>query len=326
MRANIAAADPPHSRWEHRARVTLAPMTVLLATNFDDAEMAQWALLLREAMPDETLAIDRTRVDDEAIDVAIVANPPPGALAGLPRLRLVQSLWAGVDKLLADPTIPVEVPLARMVDPVMNEAMAQTALWAVLHLHRDFIDYERQQREGVWRQRPQRRADEVPVAVLGMGQMGGTVARRLSDNGYPVSGWGSRSGEGALADVLRVAEIVINLLPLTPATQGFFDARRFAQMRPGASLVNLARGGHVVEADLLAALERGHLRHAVLDVFDSEPLPAGHPFWSHASVTVLPHVAALTDPRSAAAVAAANIRTLRAGGTPRHLVERERGY
>jgi glyoxylate/hydroxypyruvate reductase A len=213
-----------------------------------------------------------------------------------------------------------------MVDPVMNEAMAQTALWAVLHLHRDFIDYERQQREGVWRQRAQRRADEVPVAVLGMGQMGGAVARRLSDNGYAVTGWNSRSGDASLADVLGVAEIVINLLPLTPATHRLFDARRFAQMRPGASLVNLARGGHVVEADLLDALQRGHLRHAVLDVFDSEPLPAGHPVWSHAGVTVLPHVAALTDPRSAAAVAAANIRTLRGGGTPLHLVDRGRGY
>jgi glyoxylate/hydroxypyruvate reductase A len=326
MHAKIAADDPPHSRWEHRERVTLAPMALLLATNFDDAELGSWASLLRDALPGETLVIDRTTVDAEEIDVAIVANPPPGAIAGLPRLRLVQSLWAGVEKLLADPSVPAHVPLARMVDPAMNEAMAQTALWAVLQLHRDFLAYARQQRAGVWQQRPQRRADEVAVAVLGMGQMGSTVARRLSDNGYPVSGWSTRGGDAALPEVLGRAEVVVNLLPLTPATQGFFDAKRFAQMRAGASLVNLARGGHVVDADLLAALDRGHLRHAVLDVFHSEPLAAEHPFWSRADITVLPHVAALTDPRSALLVAAANIRTLRAGGTPQHLVDRQRGY
>jgi len=301
-------------------------MAILLAADFDDAERARWSALLRAALPGETLLTERTGIDDATIDIAIVANPPRGALAGLPRLRFVQSLWAGVDRLLADPTVPADVPLARMVDPAMNAAMAETALWAVLQLHRDFIDYARQQREGHWQPRAQRRADDVPVAVLGLGQMGGAVARRLTDNGYPVSGWSTRAGEAPLPELLGRAEIVVNLLPLTPATHGFFDAARFAQMRAGASLVNFARGAHVVEADLLAALDRGHLRHAVLDVFDTEPLPPGHPFWSHPRITVLPHVAAQTDPRSAAAIAAANVRALREGRAPQHLVDRQRGY
>lgn len=311
-------------------------MTILLATDFDDLERAEWAQLLQQALPDEPIVTERSPREDRDIDIALVANPPPGALSGLASLRLIQSLWAGVDKLLADPTIPPAVPLARMVDPAMNEAMAQTALWAVLHLHRDFADYARQQPHAEWRLHPQRRADDVAVAVLGLGQMGRAVARRLADNGYRVTGWSQReaalpgvstcAGAAALPGVLGSADVVINLLPLTPDTRGFFDAARLAQLRAGASIVNLARGAHVVDAALLHALEGGHLRHAVLDVFEHEPLPAGHPYWSHPRVTVLPHIAAQTDPRSAAAVAAANVRALREGRAPLHLVDRRRGY
>jgi len=297
-------------------------MSILLAGEFDTAERAQWLDLLRAALPEETLVSKPT--DAAAIDIAIVANPPAGALCGLPNLRLIQSLWAGVDRLLADDSVPSEVPLARMVDLAMNEAMAETALWAVLSLQRDFVDYAMQQRVGRWLPHPQRRADEVRVAVLGLGQMGRTVVRRLDANGYRVAGWSTR--EGQLDNLLAASDIVVNLLPLTPATRGLFDARRLAAMRRGASLVNLARGAHVVDADLLAALDTGQLRHAVLDVFHGEPLPADHPFWAHPRVTVLPHVAAQTDARSAAAIAAANVKRWRAGEPVAHLVDRSRGY
>jgi glyoxylate/hydroxypyruvate reductase A len=311
-------------------------MTLLLASNFGADERAQWLAVLRQALPGETVTDDRKAFRAEDIDIAVVANPPPGALQGLPALRLVQSLWAGVDRLLSDPTIPAGVPLARMVDPAMNDAMAETALWAVLSLQRDFFEYARQQQVRQWQSWPQRRADEVNVAVLGLGQMGRTVARRLLHNGYRVSGW-SRSpatlpgiatqhGDAGLAALLAAAGIVINLLPLTAATRGLFDARRLALLPRGASLVNLARGAHVVDEDLIAALDSGRLRHAVLDVFHAEPLPAAHPFWSHAQITVLPHAAAQTDARSAAFAVAANLQALRAGRSPEHLVDRARGY
>lgn len=298
-------------------------MSLLLATDFGPAERAQWLGLLRGLLPGESIA--ETRQGGGAdVDIALVANPPPGALHGLPNLRLIQSLWAGVDRLLADDTLPRDVPLARMVDPAMNEAMAETALWAVLALQRDFFDYAAQQRHAHWLQRPQRRADETQVVVLGQGQMGGAVRRRLEANGYPVRGWSTRGG--AWPQVLQDADVVINLLPLTSATRGRLDASAFAAMKRGAALVNLARGAHVVEADLLAALDLGPLRHAVLDVFAEEPLPPSHPFWSHPQVTVLPHVAAQTDPRSAAAVVAAQVRALRAGAPLQHLVDRARAY
>lgn len=309
-------------------------MSVLLACDVGADEAAQWRAALAAALPDERLVDTKDAAD--GIDVAIVANPPPGALAGLPRLRLIQSLWAGVDRLLADPTLPAGVPIARMVDPMMNAAMAETALWAVLGLHRGYFRYARLQREARWAPHGQCRADELTVAVLGLGQMGRTVALRLAAQGYRVSGWSARpaavegietqAGDAALEALLAQADIVLNLLPLTPATRGLFDAARFGRMKRGAGFVNLARGAHVVEAELLAALDAGQLRHAVLDVFQTEPLPAGHRFWSHPAVTVLPHAAAQTDPRSAALVVAQNLRALREGRPLAHLVDRARGY
>ena len=297
-------------------------MSLYLTGRFDAGEREQWLALLRAELPGETIVVDHAEAADA--DIAIVANPPSGALQGLPKLQLIQSLWAGVEKLLADDSIPSDLPIARMVDPAMNEAMAETALWAVLALQRDFFDYQRQQASAQWLPHAQRRADEFPVLVLGRGQMGSAVARRLAANGFPVGSWGSR--DGVLLPRLSSAAVVINLLPLTPATRGLFNATTLAAMRAGASLVNLARGGHVVDADLLAALDAGHLRHAVLDVFHEEPLPAAHRYWSHPRVTALPHVAAATDPRSAAAVVAANIRRFRAGQPVEHRVDRARGY
>ncbi|MEO5697273.1 MAG: glyoxylate/hydroxypyruvate reductase A, partial [Burkholderiaceae bacterium] len=227
-------------------------------------------------------------------------------------------------------------PLARMVDPSMNAAMAQTALWAVLGLQRRFFEYAAQQRAAVWRQHDASRPDELTVAVLGLGQMGRAVAKALASQGYRVLGWSRtatavdgvevHAGADALPRVLARAAIAINLLPLTPATNALFDADMLARMPPGASLVNLARGAHVVEADLLAALDCGHLNHAVLDVFATEPLPPVHQFWSHPAVTVLPHVAAPTDPRSASLIAARNVQAWREGRPPEHLVDRSRGY
>lgn len=312
-------------------------MTILVAADFSADEWAAWWPLLEAALPGERLVRDRHHGPAHAIDVALVANPPAGSLRDLTGLRFIQSLWAGVDRLLADASVPAQVPLARMVDPAMNEAMAQTALWAALSLHRGFFGYAAQQRTGLWQANALRRADEVTVAVLGLGQMGRTAAQCLARHGYRVLGWSrspvdaghgvqAHAGDAALPQVLAQSHIVINLLPLTPATRGLFDAEALAQMPHGASLVNLARGAHVVEADLLAALDSGHLQHAVLDVFDIEPLPPGHAFWSHPSVTVLPHVAAPTDPRSAARIAAGNVCALRSGLPLANLVDRARGY
>lgn len=319
-------------------------MKVLLSGSFGAAEREAWREALAQALPEARWCMPGEAEAMEA-EMAVVANPPPGSLRGLPKLRFVQSLWAGVDRLLADPTLPPDLPLARMVDPAMNRAMAETALWAVLSLHRGFFTYRQQQARRQWRVLPQRRADEVAVAVLGLGQMGRATALVLAHHGYRVAGWrreASAGSDGAMGDeveglevssgaqaldaLLGRSDIVINLLPLTPHTRGLFDAQRLRAMRRGAALVNLARGAHVVEDDLLSALDAGQVGHAVLDVFQAEPLPPAHAFWAHPQVTMLPHAAAQTDPRSAAAVVASNLRRVAAGQPPAHLVRRERGY
>ncbi|MDZ7858854.1 glyoxylate/hydroxypyruvate reductase A [Sphaerotilus sp.] len=304
--------------------MSATPGPIALACRFDAQEWAEWRPALAAALPGDTLVRAGDPDHDPAtVEIAIVANPPAGALQRYPRLRLVQSLWAGVDKLLADPTLPADLPIVRMVDPAMNAAMAETALWAVLMLHRGFHVYARQQREGVWQPQAQRRADAVQVGVLGQGQMGGEVSRRLRMLGYRVSGW--RRGE-PLGPVLASSEILVNLLPLTPHTRGLIDAAVLRQLPRGAALVNLARGAHVVDADLLAALDDGQLGHAVLDVFHQEPLPAGHRFWTHPAVTVLPHVAAQTDAHSAARIVAQNLAAWRRGEALVHQVDRRAGY
>jgi glyoxylate/hydroxypyruvate reductase A len=316
-------------------------MHALLCGDLCAEEHSRWRDALQAAAPGwQWLDLDAARRQPDAVQVAVVANPPPGSLQGLPRLQLIQSLWAGVDRLLADPTLPPAVPLARMVDPAMSAAMAETALWAVLALQRGFFGYARQQRQARWQVLPQRRADETRVTLLGLGAMGQACAMALQRQGFALKAWTraprapqhvpdgvqALAGDATLPELLAASDIVVNLLPLTPDTRGLIDARFLAALPHGAGLVNLARGAHVVEADLLAALDSGQLGHAVLDVFSTEPLPGAHPFWAHPAVTVLPHAAALTDPRSAAAVVAANLQALLDGRPIAHQVDRQRGY
>lgn len=312
-------------------------MHILLCGSFDDSERDDWLQALQRAFPAAHWHLSTDPLSAAQIEVAVVANPLPGSLQGLPRLRLIQSLWAGVDRLMDDASLPTDVPVARMVDPAMNRAMAETALWAVLSLHRGFFRYAAQQRGRVWRQWPQKRADEIQVTVLGLGQMGHGAALRLAAQGYQVAGWTARdraadpvievlSGEETLHPLLGRSDIVINLLPLTPQTEGLLDKDFFNAVKPGAALVNLARGAHVIDADLLGALESGLVGHAVLDVMCQEPLPEDHPYWRHPRVTLLPHIAALTDTRSAAAVVAENLAALRDGKPLANLVHKQLGY
>jgi glyoxylate/hydroxypyruvate reductase len=316
-------------------------MNILLCGQFEAAELHAWRRSLHAALPDvRWLDREQALACTEAVPVAVVANPGPGSLRGVPGLRLIQSLWAGVDRLLADPTLPAGVPIARMVDPAMNAAMAETALWATLALHRGFFANALAQRSALWQQQEQRRADALKVLVLGLGQMGQAAARAIASHGYRVAGFGLHAreyssalagihchhGPAALAALLPDSHIVINLLPLTAATRGLLNARLFARLPRGASIVNLARGAHLIDDDLLAALDSGQLGHAVLDVFHTEPLPAEHAFWRHPRVTVLPHVAAQTDPDSAAQVVARNVNALRQGQALTHLVRLDRGY
>ena len=309
-------------------------MALLFLARVEDAQV--WLDGFRAALPDEDIRCFPEVGDPAAIDVALVANPPPGELAKLPGLRLICSLWAGVDGLLRDPTFPRQVPLARLIDPYMTQAMAESALAHVLGAHRQLATYRRQQAEGVWKMHAQPSAQDRKVGVLGIGALGGDAALRLKAIGFDVAGWSRRprdlpgivsfAGAEQLHAFLARSEILVSLLPLTADTRGILDARAFAALPAGATVINLARGGLIVDDALLAALDRGHLGGAVLDAFEVEPLPAAHPYWRHPKVQITPHIAAISDPRSVVGVIAANIRRFRAGQPVENRVDLTAGY
>lgn len=295
-------------------------MTIAFLTSLPDDAAERWLGALRAALPGDTvtagLALDA--------EVAIVAAPAAGDLAKLPKLGFIQSAWAGVDGLLNDPLLPRAIPLARLIDPTLATQMAEAVAAHVLALHRQAPAYRAQQAQAIWRQLPQVPAAERQVGLLGFGEMAQASARLLEKLGFKVRAW-SRS-HGDLNALLGGSDILVNLLPLTPQTRGILGRETFSRMKPGAAIINVGRGGHMVEADLIEALASGQISHAVLDVFETEPLPADHPFWRHPAITVLPHVAAITDPASASRRIAANIARFRAGEPVEGLVSLEAGY
>jgi glyoxylate/hydroxypyruvate reductase len=291
----------------------------------------RWKTELARHIPDLDFRVYPEIGDPAEIAMALVWKPPHGVLASLPNLRLIASLGAGVDHILEDPGVPRHVPLMRLVDPHMVAAMSEYVLAQVLRLHRQELDYLGQQRDAVWKELRQPNAGERRVGILGLGQFGADAALKLRALGFDVAGW-SRSpkaidgiasfhGEASFAPFLARSEIVVCLLPLTPATESILNARTFALMPRGGMIVNIGRGGHLAEDDLLAALDRGQIGGAVLDVFRSEPLPTDHPFWRHPRIIVTPHVAAATNPPTAAAIVADNVKRLRGGLPLLHLVD-----
>jgi glyoxylate/hydroxypyruvate reductase len=302
-------------------------LNLFFASTVEPAE--RWLPLLERALPQDRVFLEPR----EDIDVALVGAPPPGTFGGLPKLKLVQSLWMGVEKLLADPELPRNVPLARMVDPGMVAAMSETVLAHVLDWHRHFWTYRLWQREKKWKQRRQFMAQDRTVGILGLGELGTDAARKLAALGFKVCGWSRRPKaiEGVhcstdLGQVLSMSDAVVCLLPLTPETKGVLNAGAFAKIRKNGCVINLARGAHLVVPDLIAAIDSGHLSRAYLDVFDEEPLPADSPLWTHSGVALTPHIAALTEPRTAIGTIVENVERLRRGEAPKHLVDRAAGY
>lgn len=309
-------------------------MAVLFQSPDDDPDA--WGRELAARVPGLDFRVWPHRVGDPAeVEAALVWKPPPGLLRSLPNLRCVLSLGAGVDALLADPTLP-DVPLCRLVDPSIAATMAEFVLAQALKYHRGLDAYARRQRRGEWRMDLPVPPARTVVGVMGLGELGAAAAAALAAHGFAVRGW-SRSakelpgvacfaGADGLGPFLEATAILVCLLPLTPGTRGILDAGLLARLPRGARLVNVARGAHLVEADLIDALDRGHLAHASLDVFADEPLPRDHPFWRHPRVDVTPHAAAYGLPEVAAEAVADNLRRLARGEPLRDVVDRARGY
>ena len=296
---------------------------------------SRWITALSEAMPGErVMPLDRLSPSERSgVRLAIVADPDPADLAVLPNLEWVHSTWAGVERLVAE--LPSTLPIVRLTDPQLADTMAEAVLTAVLWLHRHGHTYAQQQRRRVWAMQDVPIPAARRISILGLGRLGRQAAERLVANGFAVSGW-SRSAK--LVDGITTfhgaagfhsaldADIVVSLLPATPETKGIIDAAAFGAMPRGAAFVNFGRGATVDETALLAALDNGHLDHALLDVFATEPLPPNHPFWAHERVTVWPHASAPTNKQTASVVIAEAVGQWRQTGALPPAVDRARGY
>jgi len=278
------------------------------------------------------------------IDTALVWQPPAGLLRTLPRLGLIVSVGAGVDGLLADPTLP-EVPLVRFVDPDLTARMAEYIALNVLTHHRRMTEFRELQAQKVWKYLPEPAAREVRVGLMGLGVLGAAAANALRTFGYQLRGWSRTpktlgggvhgfAGAAQLDGFLADTDILAVLLPLTPDTRGILDRsllrklsrRGRSRLLPGPVLINAGRGGLQVDADILAALQAGELYAASLDVFETEPLPASSPLWVHPRVVITPHNAAESDPAAIARYTLRQMRAHKAGARLEHVVDRVRGY
>ncbi|WP_375174884.1 2-hydroxyacid dehydrogenase [Pseudooceanicola sp.] len=286
---------------------------------------------LEEAGVTATLATD---LPPEEVDYIVYApNSDVQDFTPFTRCKAVLNLWAGVENIVGNPTLTQ--PLARMVDPSLTQGMVEWVTGHVLRHHLD-IDFFLARQNGKWERYIPPIASERPVTILGMGELGTACGQALAALGFPVTGW-SRSpkqiegvtclhGTEGLTRALARAQILVLLLPKTPETESTLDAAALDAMPEGAVVINPGRGPLIDDDALLAALDRGHIRHATLDVFREEPLPADHPYWAHPQVTVTPHIASETRPDTASRVIAENIRRGEEGEPFLHLVDRDQGY
>ncbi|ENZ5479630.1 glyoxylate/hydroxypyruvate reductase A [Serratia marcescens BIDMC 44] len=300
----------------------------------------EWLAGIKQRLPQAEIR-EWQRGDERPADYALVWRPPHEMLANRRDLKAVFALGAGVDAILDQErkhpgTLPAGVPLLRLEDTGMAQQMQEYALSYVLRYFRRFDEYQALQQRQEWQPLDPHSLDDFTIGILGAGVLGQSVARKLTEFGFSVRCWSrsakqidgvqSFAGEAQRAAFLYGVKLLINLLPNTPETVGILNRELFAQLSSGAYLINIARGAHLVEADLLAALEQGQLAAATLDVFAREPLPQDHPFWRHPRVTITPHIAAITLPQQAMDQIAANIRALEAGHAPAGVVDRQRGY
>jgi glyoxylate/hydroxypyruvate reductase A len=310
-------------------------MAVLLSTK--PAAMEDWRAALLAEEPGLDIRMFPDAGDPADIEAAVVwTSHEMAELRRYPNLRLVVSMGAGVDHLLRPPGPPPGVPVARLKDARLTQGMTEWVVLNVLRFHRQDLEYRALQAGRRWEELPAPETASRRVGVLGMGELGGAAAAALLALGFPVMGW-SRTpkrrpgvecfhGPAGLDSMLGRSDIVLCLLPLTPETRGILNRRSLSLLPRGAFLLNAARGGHVVQDDLLTALDNGQIAGAALDVFEPEPLPPDHPFWAHPRVVMTPHAASITIPSSAAPQVADNLRRARSGRPLVNLVDFGAGY
>lgn len=302
-----------------------------------DTDGVAWNKLLTEALGPidfRTLSGGLGNTDD--IEIALAWKPTPGLLATFRNLKLIVSLGMGVDHLLADDRLPEGVPITRIMDEGLVGQMSEYALYWGLWHHREIEKYAASQRAKKWK--PEEFIDTIHrrIGIMGLGTIGQDTARKFAALGFPTAGWSRTQktlpsvetfhGPDGLSKFLGQTNILVNVLPLTRETRGIMDKVLFAALPKGCFVINMGRGGHVVDGDLLAALDSGHISGAALDVFNVEPLPPEHPYWTHPRVHITPHMAGYTNPRTASPGVIDNIKALRAGQPLKNTVDAKTGY
>ena len=301
-----------------------------------DTDGVHWKKVLEAGLgPVDFRTLDSLGNKDD-IEIALAWKPPAGLIASFPNVRLIVSLGMGVDHLLADDQLPAGVPIVRIMDDGLVGQMSEYAIYWALRHHREIDKYAASQRARQWK--PEDFVDTIDrrIGVMGLGSIGQDTAGKFAALGFPTAGWSRTAkslpgietfhGTDGLQRFLARTDILIDVLPLTRDTRGLLDAKAFAALPRGAYFINMARGGHVVDDALLAALESGQISGAALDVFNVEPLPQDHPYWTHPKVHVTPHIAGATNPRTASPGVIENIKRMRAGQTLIHTVDPKSGY
>ena len=298
-----------------------------------DTKAEPWLQGLAAALPGAGIAVWQPGAPQA--DYAVVWAPPQQFMDEQPGLKALFNIGAGVDALLKL-RLPPQALVVRLDDAGMAVQMAEYVCHAVIRHFREFDAYEADMAAGRWGYRKPRLRSDFPIGVMGLGVLGERVAKALAQFDFPINGWsrspkaieGVRafSGTEQFNDFLAASRVLVNLLPLTPETADVINADTLARLQPGAYIINVARGAHLVEDDLLAAIERGHVAGATLDVFRTEPLPAGHPFWNHPRITITPHTSARTLRDESIAQIARKMAALQRGATVAGVVDAGRGY
>ena len=301
----------------------------------DAARAPAWVRYFAEHAPDLDFRVWPDAGDLDEVEYLIAWQAPADFIAQLPRLKVFFSSGAGVDHVDFS-AIPPHVPIVRMVEPGIIDGMVEYVSLCVLALHRDFFDYLQAKAARSWAPLKVLPASARTIGVMGMGSLGSAVLQRLASYGFELRGWNrsrrelpgveSFAGAEQLQPFLAGCDVLICLLPLTPATRGILNRELFSRLPAGAALINVGRGSHLVDADLLEALDSGQLSRAILDVTEPEPLPVEHPFWAHPRVFLTPHVASMTQPESAAPILLENLRRHQRGEPLEDAIDRSRGY
>ena len=301
-----------------------------------DIKVSSWVKHFNRLDPGIDIRIWPEVGDADDIEFAFSWNHPPGEFKKYKNLKCIASLGAGVDHIMRDPDLPAGVPVTRVVEPSMAQSMSEYAVLGVLNYCRQFDSFRADQSQKKWQPRIPLLAADMRIGIMGLGQLGKDAAKKLSYLGFPVTGWSQTpkdiegvkclAGEEALDDFLSQTRILICMLPLTPKTRGILNHKTFDKLPAGAYVINMARGKHLIETDLLAALDSGQLAGACLDVFEIEPLPEDHPFWSHPKIIVTPHISSITNPKAVAPQIIENYQRTKAGKPLLNVVDIKRGY